>query len=375
MLTTTPHYNIVEEEVQKQHLRWKVWGICKMSRYNGITVLHIPQKKFNNTFLRLLGFVYWHFISFFVGLYIGHVDIIISPSPPLTIGLLNVLFAKLKHCKTIYNIQEVYPDILKLKDGLVLSVLKWMEKKVYNRSDAVTIIDKLYYDVISSRMKDPSKLRIIPNFVDTKLYHRIDWKQILNQSTFPQSDSIKLLYAGNIGLAQSWETLVYLADRTRDLNVEYIIIGDGVKRGFLEDEVRNRDLKKVHIMPYISRDLMPAVISYSDASFIFMKPEMDGCGFPSKVYTIMACEKPLLILSSEHTPLFNFMKDIGCAKLVTETDYDKQIEEMTIWLSNVSKQELALMGEKGLSVIEANYTTEKVTDLYVALVGEVIGAM
>ena len=30
-----------------------------------------------------------------------------------------------------------------------------------------------------------------------------------------------------------------------------------------------------------------------------MAPESDTDGFPSKVYTIMACERPLLVLSGE----------------------------------------------------------------------------
>ena len=108
-LTTTPHFNIVPEQVEKQLMRWKVWGFCKVSDYHGIKVLHVPQEKFKSTALRLLGFVYWHIVSFFIGLAIRHVDLILSPSPPLTIGWLNLGLAKLKGCKVVYNVQEIYP--------------------------------------------------------------------------------------------------------------------------------------------------------------------------------------------------------------------------------------------------------------------------
>ena len=56
VLTTTPHFNIVPEQVAQQPMRWKVWGFCKVSNYNGMTVLHVPQKKFKSTVLRLIGF-------------------------------------------------------------------------------------------------------------------------------------------------------------------------------------------------------------------------------------------------------------------------------------------------------------------------------
>ncbi len=375
VLTTTPHFNIVPEQVALQPMRWKVWGFCKVSRFHGMTVLHVPQKKFKSTLLRLLGFVYWHIVSFFIGLTIKHVDLILSPSPPLTIGLLNLGMAKLKGCKVVYNVQEIYPDILKMKEGLPLTVLRWMERKVYNGSDAVTTIDQVFYDTIVPRFEDKSKLHIIPNFVDTELYRALSSLQVnslLDSKLFPNTDSIKLLYAGNIGHAQSWEPLIELAERTRELNVEYIVIGEGAKRGYVEEEKQKRNLEKLHLLPYQLRELMPAILSYSDASFIFMAPEMDGDGFPSKVYTIMACERPLLVLSGENTPIVNFLMDKGCAKLITEQDFGKKVDEMVAWLGSVMKEELREMGKRGLAEIQAKYTKEKVTDMYVDLVDSLL---
>lgn len=372
VLTTTPHFNIVPEQVVKQPMHWKVLGFCKVSKFNGMTVLHVPQKKFKSTVLRLLGFVYWHIVSFFIGLTIKHVDLILSPSPPLTVGWMNLGLAKLKGCKVVYNVQEIYPDILKLKGGITLKFLRWMEHKVYNGSDAVTTIDKVFHDTIVDRFVDKSKLHIIPNFVDTELYHEVSGFKFQDSSLFPETDSIKLLYAGNIGHAQSWEPLIELADRTRDLNVDYIVIGEGAKRGYVEEEIQKRGLEKLHLLPYQPRELMPTILSYSDTSFIFMAPEMDGDGFPSKVYTIMACQRPMLILSGENTPIVNFLKDKGCAKLITEKDFDKKVDEMVEWLSNITKEELREMGKRGLAEIEANYTKEKVTDMYVDLVDSLV---
>lgn len=372
VLTTTPHFNIVPEQVEKQPMKWKVWGFCKVSKFNGMTVLHVPQKKFKSTVLRLFGFVYWHIVSFIIGLTIKHVDLILSPSPPLTVGWMNLGLAKLKGCKVVYNVQEIYPDILKLKGGITLKFLRWMEHKVYNGSDVVTTIDKVFYNTIVPRFKDQSKLHIIPNFVDTELYHQVEWKGKLDEKLFPNNDSIKLLYAGNIGHAQSWEPLIALAERTRDLNVEYVVIGEGAKRGDVEEEIQRRGLDKLHLLPYQPRELMPAILSYSDASFIFMAPQADGDGFPSKVYTIMACERPLLVLSGENTPIINFLKDKNCAKLVTEQDFDKKVNEMYKWLRSATKEDLAQMGKNGLSKIQAKYTKEKVTDMYVDLVDSLV---
>lgn len=212
VLSTTPHFNVVEEQLAKQPLKWKIPGIYKESDFHGIKVMHVPQKKFKSTALRILGFVYWHIISFLLGLCIRNVSVIVSPSPPLSIGMLNLILGKLKGCKVIYNVQEIYPDILKKKTGPIIACLKKVERCIYNKSAAITTIDDVFYNTIVSRFEDPNKLHIIPNFVDTDLYNPTNVEP-LDENIFPKTDSLKLLYAGNIGHAQDWRPLVALVEK------------------------------------------------------------------------------------------------------------------------------------------------------------------
>ena len=367
VLSTTPHFNVVKEQLAVQPMKWGVWGLFKKSYYKGIEVYHVPQKKFKSTLLRLIGFVYWHIVSFFVGLGIKNVDVILSPSPPLTIGLLNLWLAKLKGCKVVYNVQEIYPDILGKKEGMVFKVLSWLERKVYNSSDAVTTIDQVFYDTIVGRFNEPEHLHIIPNFVDTDLYRSGESTAELDKNLFPETESVKLLYAGNIGFAQDWEPLVRLAEKTRELPVEYFLIGMGVKKSWVEEQKTSLMLNKLHILDYQPRYLMPAILAYSDLQYIFMTPEMEGMGFPSKVYTIMACGRPLLVCSGDNTPIVKFLNPVGCAKLVTTHGLEEKTDEMAAWLHSMTRKELREMGAKGESVIKAQYTKEIVTARYVEL--------
>ena len=373
VLTTTPHFNVGPEQLEKQALKWGIWGLYKKSTFEGIPVYHVPQKKFKSTALRLLGFVYWHIISFFIGLSIKHVDIILSPSPPLTIGRLNNWLGCIKRCKVIYNVQEIYPDILnKPESSIVTKILRRMERKVYNCSTAVTTIDSVFYNTIVDRFKDKGKLHIIPNFVDTELYHSGVSTANLDKSLFPENSRIKLLYAGNIGYAQDWEPLIRLAEKTKDLPVDYFLIGMGVMKDWVMEKKSSLGLNNLHILDYQPRALMPAILAYSDLQYIFMTPEQEGMGFPSKVYTIMACGKPLLVCSGEHTPIVSFLKPIGCAKLVTDHNLERKTDEMAQWLSKMTRDKLREMGTKGNDVIEKHYTKEIVTKQYVELVEDIL---
>jgi glycosyltransferase involved in cell wall biosynthesis len=373
VLTTTPHYNAVASELKKQPLRKRAFGLYYESYFQGIKVKHVYQKKYKSTIRRLLGFVYWHIVSFMLALFEKEVDLILSPSPPLTIGLLNVIIAKLKGTKVIYNVQEIYPDLLieegGLKSNVVISFLKWMERIVYNHSNAVTTIDRIFYETIVSRFKDKTKLHVIPNFVDTDIYKPIENESLeLDKDLFPDTKSLKIMYAGNIGHAQDWEPLIALADELKEDAVEFFVIGEGAMKDKLLQEKADRGLKKLHIIPYQPRELMPSLIAYSDLQFIFMAPQTEGHGFPSKVYTIMACAKPLVVCSGENTPIINFLNDKDCAFLVTKKNVQFKVNSIANFIRSTPLSELGRMGKNGYVNIANNYSKEKVTGEYAELV-------
>ena len=105
-----------------------------------------------------------------------------------------------------------------------------------------------------------------------------------------------------------------------------------------------------------------------------MNPELDGQGFPSKVYTIMACKKPLLVISSEGTPIVNFLKDKNCSYIVTSVDFNEKISIVIEILEKLlnDKSECYNKGEKGRSIIELNYSKDVVVGKYISLVNQLL---
>ncbi len=377
VLTTTPHFNIVHEDTVIQPFLKKLAGLYYESNFKGIRVIHVPQKKFKNTFLRIAGFIYWHVFSFFAGLFIRNIRVILSPSPPLTIGLINILIGKIKKAKVIYNVQEIYPDLLielgNLKSGIIISLLKKIEKIVYNKSDMVLTIDEIFYNKIINRFEDKSKLQIIPNFVDTEIYKPIfNFEKYIDKSHFPDNDRIKLLYAGNIGFAQDWNILIEIAKETKNEKVDFFVIGEGVLKGKLMSEIQKFSLSNIHVLHYQKRERIPAILNYADIHFIFMTPETEGQGFPSKVYTIMACGKPLLVCSGKNTPVVNFLNGKKCSFLITENDQKTKIQQVVKLIKNLNKNELNEMGNNGLDLVRRNYSKDVVTDKYVEIIKSIM---
>jgi glycosyltransferase involved in cell wall biosynthesis len=369
VLTTTPHYNIIESELKKQPLKSKLFGIYYESNFNGIRVIHIPLKKYKSTIIRIFSFIYWHFFSLCIGLTIKNINFILSPSPPLSIGVISILIAKKNRAKFIYNVQEIYPDLLikngSLKSSLIIKLLNWLETYVYNNASAVITIDKVFYNKIIDRFKDSAKLKIIPNFVDIDLYKPISDKINLPILFNSEPEKIRLLYAGNIGVYQDWEPIIFAANKLKDTNVEFLIIGEGVKKEDLRKEIEIKNLTNVKLLPYQSRELMPLINSFADIHFISINKEMEYEGFPSKVYTIMASAKPMIVIIGENTPLYNFLKDLDCSILITN-DRNEKFANSIIELANDSKKKYDL-GQNGNNIIQKYYTKKKVVGEYLKL--------
>jgi len=369
VLTTTPHYNIIQSELENQPLSKKLFGLYYTSSFNGIHVYHIPLKKYKSTLKRIISFVYWHLASLILGITLKSVHFVLSPSPPLSIGFISLIIAKIKGAKAIYNVQEIYPDLLinqgSLKSSLLINLLKKFEKFIYNNSDAVVTIDKIFYTTICPRFRDSKKLHIIPNFVDTDLYKPLRGQQSLPVIFGKDNKKIKVLYAGNIGFFQDWEPVLYAAKELSDENIEFWIIGEGVQKEYLEKEVRDHNLTNVRIFPYQKRELIPIINNYAHIHFIAINKQMEQEGFPSKVYTIMACAKPLVVITGENTPLYNFLKNKNCAELITsnkEVNFTNAIRK----LANDEKLRVEL-GMNGYKEIKNNYSKEVVVSNYANL--------
>ena len=339
-----------------------------------IKVIRVPMRRFKHIWSRMLGFVWWHLASFFVILLGKRPDVILSPSPPPTVGLLNVWLGRLKRCKVVYNVQEIYPDILKNLHGLPLKVMRRMERRIYDGSDAVVTIDQVFRDTIAPRFAHPETLHIIPNFVDTELYRPL----VPSSPSASRNDRLVLLYAGNVGLAQDWDLLLDLAQKTSGMPVEYSVVGDGLKKDYLLAGIAERHLENISVLPYQPREKMPELLACSDADFIFMNPSMDRQGFPSKVYTIMACARPLIVSSGEDTPIVNFLKGKPCGLLFSNPRNDRS-DDIAGYLQGLleagvekARATLREMGASGRELVEEQYSREKVCSRYVELLDSLL---
>jgi glycosyltransferase involved in cell wall biosynthesis len=194
-------------------------------------------------------------------------------------------------------------------------------------------------------------------------------QQIMPEIFGAGNKNIKILYAGNIGFFQDWEPVLYAAKELSGENIEFWIIGEGVQKEFLEKEVQELNLTNVRIFPYQSRELIPIINNYADIHFIAINKQMEQEGFPSKVYTIMACAKPLIVITGEKTPLYNFLYGKNCAELVTSDRNVNFTNAIRKFVNNKELREEA--GINGYNEIIKNYSKKVVVSRYANLLNSI----
>lgn len=309
VFTTTPHYN-KDAGAEDAQPRQNLWGpLLQVSQYKGMRVYHawMPRKG-RSVILRLLAWVWFHIVSTLAALFLARrPDVILAPSPPLTVGVSAWLLGVARGVPFVYNVQEIYPDIAinlgALRNPALIRMMHGLERFVYRRARTITVISPRMRERLIEKGVPPAKVIVIPNFVDVD-----DLVPRPKDNPFSRElhvdDKFVASYAGNLGPAQGLECFLDAAERLRDLpDVRLMLIGDGILANDLRSSAEARGLTNLMVVPYQPYSRVPDIYGASDVCVVAQAIATASDAIPSKVYRIMACERPIVALTEAHSDL------------------------------------------------------------------------
>ena len=372
VLTTTPHYNRDFESEAKQP-RHKLWGlILQKSSYFGIPVFHvIMPRKGSNILARVLAWLSFHFLSTVAGLLVlKRPDIIIVPSPPLTIGLNAWLLGLLVNSPYIYNVQEIYPDYAielgVLRNKWIIKVLFWVESFVYDKAKSVTVIAPHMAQQLHKKRVPMNKVKVIPNFVDVNDLHPLPKDNSFSRQ-YGIHDKFVVSYAGNIGPGQDLETFIEAAAMLEaHRNIHFLMMGDGMLRETLSQKVGKLGLSNFSLLPYQPYSLVPLIYASSDLCLVPQKPGIANVAVPSKVYRIMACGRAVLAATVPASDLSNLIDESKGGIVVSAGDPKKLAD--VILIASLAPDDLNIMGRAGRAHVIEKYSRSAISLQYDALI-------
>lgn len=220
-----------------------------------------------------------------------------EPSP-ITIGIPGIV-AKYKFKAPMYFwVQDLWPESISAAGGVknktVLSILNWLTQFIYKHSIKVLVQSKAFIPYILNQDIEESKLVYYPNSTEN-FYKELNPDLELLKS-LPQGK--KIMFAGNIGESQSFETLLNAALilKKENIMVQWLILGEGRMKEFVEQKVKELGLQDTfHLLGAYPSTHMPKYFSCSDALLVSLKKDpIFAYTIPSKIQSYLACGKPIL---------------------------------------------------------------------------------
>ena len=295
----------------------------------------------------------------------GNVDLVVSMTDPPLFVIGADWLAKRKQARHIHWCQDLFPDILPALDmSLPKNLADYLTQKTYqamSKAEKVIVIGRCMARHLTQRGFDPKDITVIPNWPNFELVRRKSKKSFaqltgrsqnegqdngakngkahgalektesgnaktpLHQEPRPYQNTMmqeplkfRVLYAGNLGLAHPYETILEAAELLKDdcPDIEFVFVGDGARYDYLAQERSKRELDNIRLMPYQPNALLKQVMESGDLHLISMKDEAAGFLVPSKLYSALAVRRPVIMIGPEQSEAAKVIHDFKAGDVV-----------------------------------------------------------
>jgi glycosyltransferase involved in cell wall biosynthesis len=220
--------------------------------------------------------------------------ILVYEPSPVTIGIPARFLRWLKRAPLVFWVQDLWPESLEatgaVKNGAVLSMVDRLVKWIYRGCDRILVQSQAFIPSIRGHGVDESRIGYLPNSAEG-FYKRMERS---GEDDLPKG--FRVLYAGNIGAAQDFPTILAAAERLKgEARIQWIVLGDGRMREWVKSEIARRGLKNMHLLGSHPPESMPRYFAQADVLLATLRREpIFAYTIPSKIQSYIACGQPVI---------------------------------------------------------------------------------
>jgi len=215
-------------------------------------------------------------------------DKVIVQSPPLLLSFISVFILSLKRKKIILNVSDLWPiAAIELKvmksNSMSHKMALFFERFIYKNA---TLIFGQSEEIISHihSLFPNKKCFLYRNYPD----HFVENLEFVQD----KNDTIKLFYAGLLGVAQGIFELIQQL-KLENLNIELHIFGDGAEKNQIELFLAENADKKIFFHGMLERNALHEKLKTFDVALVPLKTRIYG-SVPSKIFEYSALGFPIL---------------------------------------------------------------------------------
>lgn len=326
VITALPYYP--EWEIHKNY-RGK-WWLTEI--VEGVKVhrcpLYIPAKVTSiKRIIHEFSFLASIFPLFLKSLFQKKFDLVICVSPPFHLGVLPLLYAKLKGAKFVSHIQDLQVDAARdlkmIQNKFALDIMFKMEKMLFENSSAVSTISSGMKAKILAKGIPASKIKLFPNWVDKDIVRPLPREQSLLAEFGLGEHSKVVLYSGNLGEKQGLEVIIEVAKALKSRQeVVFVIVGSGGGKANLMKLANDADLKNILFFPLQPYNQLSALLATADVHLVLQKKSASDLVMPSKLTAILASGGCPIVSAVPGTTLYDVISDHDLGILIEPESSD-----------------------------------------------------
>lgn len=278
---------------------------------------------------------------------------------PITVGIPAVIAKKIKKIPLHFWVLDLWPESLTAAGGItnkkILSFFEKITKWIYRNSDTILIGSKGYRKSITEKCDFNDKIIYFPNWVENQL------KADITSSIPDFPDGFNVVIAGNMGDAQDIPHIMEAAKKLKDSKVNFIFIGDGRKKEYVENFIKDNGLcNQVVCLGRFPLEAMPSFFNKADILFMALKDEpIFSMTVPSRLQAYMSSGKPVVaMINGEGSDL---IKEADCGWSVPAED-SEALANLLLTLSETDPAILKERGENGIKFSEKNFNFKNCMD-------------
>jgi colanic acid biosynthesis glycosyl transferase WcaI len=284
--------------------------------------------------------------------------IFVYQTSPVTVGIPAVFAKKVFKAPIYFWVQDLWPESLKaagsIDNKFVLGLFNSLTIWMYNHSKKVLIQSNGFKEYILNQGISNNKLVYYPNPTE-EFYYPLTG--IEEHSKFFKNKFFNIVFAGNIGEAQGFKTIIDAIALLKDLPVKIIILGSGRYKETALDLIKRNGLEAhFNFLGSFPSKEMPIFFSHADALLVSLKKsKIFSLTIPAKIQSYLACGKPIIgSLDGEGSRIIEEAKCGVVSNAENSILLSKKIKE----LMNMDKNERQKMGINARTYYEKEFDRE-----------------
>jgi glycosyltransferase involved in cell wall biosynthesis len=242
---------------------------------------------------------------------------------------------------------------------MILKLVDKMTRWIYSKMDILLIQSKRFITYLENQEVNSNKIIYYPFYAET--FYNIEDPEISYLKKLPIG--FKLLFAGNIGEAQSFETLLSAAKtiKLQNLPISWIIFGEGRLKEYAMEEIAKNNLEDIFIlMGSVPAVEMPKYFACVDGLLVSLKKsDIFSITIPGKLQSYLACGRPIIgSLDGVGAEIIREAK----AGFTSKAESVEGLVEAILKLFNLSIEERKTLGNNGRNYYEKEFEREYLLD-------------